>query len=154
MTDDPIRVLFVCWGNTARSIMAEAILRQLGGPAFEVSSAGIEPGSVNPLTIRALEAARIDTSGLRSKSVDEFRDGGFDYIVTVCDTARQACPVFPGDHEQLHWGYDDPAKATGTDEERYAVFERVMTQMATRIRLFIPAAMANPGRIAQPVTPA
>lgn len=143
MSDRPISVLFVCWGNSARSIMSEAILRQLGGPAFEVASAGIEPSVVNPLTIRALESARIDTTGLRSKSVDEFRDGGFDYVITVCDSARRSCPVFPGDHEQLHWGYDDPAAATGTEEERYAVFERVMAQIAARIRLFIPAALAD-----------
>ncbi len=143
MNVQPIRVLFVCWGNSARSIMAEAILRQFGGPAFEVASAGIEPSVVNPLTTRALEGARIDTSGLRSKSVDEFRHGGFDYVITVCDSARQSCPVFPGDHEQLHWGYDDPAAATGSDEERLAVFERVMAQIAARIRLFVPAALAD-----------
>ncbi len=140
MSERPIRVLFVCRGNSARSIMAEALLRQLGGPRFEVSSAGTEPSVVNPLTIRALEAAGIGTSGLRSKSVDEFRTASFDYVITVCDTARRACPTFPGDHERLHWGYDDPAEATGADDERYRTFERVMAEIAGRLRLFIPIA--------------
>ena len=92
----PIRVLFVCTGNSARSIMAEALLRQRGGAAFEVHSAGTEPKGVNPLTLRVLAEAGIDASCARSKSVDEFLGQPFDYVVTVCDQARQACPVFPG----------------------------------------------------------
>jgi arsenate reductase len=95
------------------------------------------------LTLRALEAARIDTNGLRSKSVTEYLGARFDYVVTVCDRAREACPLFPGKHESLHWGYDDPADATGTEQERLAVFERVMAEIAGRLRAFIPAAMAG-----------
>jgi len=154
VNDHPIRVLFVCTGNSARSQMAEAILRHLGGSAFEAHSAGTEPKGVNPLTIRVLEGARIDATGLRSKSVRQFLEERFDYVVTVCDRAREACPVFPGGHESLHWGFDDPAEATGTDEERLAVFERVMAEIAGRIRVFVPAAMADHGRMPHEATPA
>ena len=136
----PIRVLFVCTGNSARSVMAEALLRQHGGSAFEVHSAGTEPKGINPLTLRVLAAVGIDASWARSKSVDEFVGQSFDYVITVCDQARQSCPVFPGTHESLHWGYEDPAAAEGTDEERLAVFRRVLTQIGERINLFIPLA--------------
>jgi arsenate reductase len=137
----PIRVLFVCTGNSARSQMAEALLRQLGGPRFEPFSAGTEPKGVNPLTLRALAAAGIDASGARSKSVAEFLDEPFHYVVTVCDRARESCPLFPGSHEALHWGFDDPAEATGSEAERLAVFERVMAEIAWRLRTFIPIAL-------------
>ena len=144
----PIRVLFVCTGNSARSIMAEALLRRHGGDRFEVSSAGTDPRGVNPLTLRVLDEAGIDASGARSKSVDEFVDQRFDYVVTVCDQARQSCPVFPGVHESLHWGYEDPAEATGSEEERLAVFRRVFTALGERIQLFATvatrASQANP----------
>ena len=136
----PIRVLFVCTGNSARSIMAEALLRKHGGDRFEVSSAGTEPRGVNPLTLRVLDEAGIDASWARSKSVDEFLGDPFDFVITVCDQARQACPVFPGVHESLHWGYEDPAEATGTDEERLAVFRRVFTQLGERVQLFATVA--------------
>jgi arsenate reductase len=132
----PIRVLFVCTGNSARSIMAEALLRHHGGGRFEVFSAGTEPRGVNPLTLRVLEDAGIDTTGARSKSVTEYLGETFDYVVTVCDQARQVCPVFPGVHESLHWGYDDPAEAQGTEEERLAVFRRVFIQIGERVRQF------------------
>jgi arsenate reductase (thioredoxin) len=132
----PIRVLFVCTGNSARSIMAEALLRRHGGDRFEVFSAGTEPRGVNPLTLRVLGEAGIDASWARSKSVDEFLGQSFDYVVTVCDQARQVCPVFPGVHESLHWGYEDPAEATGSDEERLAVFRRVFIAMGERIAQF------------------
>jgi thioredoxin type arsenate reductase len=132
----PIRVLFVCTGNSARSIMAEASLRRYGGDRFEVFSAGTEPRGVNPLTLQVLSEAGIDASWARSKSVDEFLGQSFDYVVTVCDQARQVCPVFPGVHESLHWGYDDPAEATGTDEERLAVFRRVFIAMSERVLQF------------------
>ena len=133
---EPIRVLFVCTGNSARSVMAEALLRQHGGDAFEVHSAGTEPKGINPLTLRVLAEAGIDASWARSKSVDEFRGQSFDYVVTVCDQARQVCPVFPGVHESLHWGYEDPAAAEGSDEERLAVFRKVFIQLGERIRQF------------------
>jgi arsenate reductase (thioredoxin) len=134
--DDQIRVLFVCTGNSARSIMAEALLRHLGGGRFEVHSAGTEPRGVNPLTLRVLDEAGIDASGARSKSVNEYLGQAFDYVVTVCDEARQVCPVFPGVHESMHWGYEDPAEAEGTEEERLAVFRKVLTQIGERVRQF------------------
>lgn len=135
-TRPPVRVLFVCTGNSARSLMAEALLRQRGGDRFEVHSAGTEPKGVNPLTLRVLAEAGIDASWARSKSVAEYAGQSFDYVVTVCDQARQTCPVFPGVHESMHWGYEDPADATGTEEERLAVFRRVFTAMGERIAQF------------------
>jgi arsenate reductase len=133
----PLRVLFVCTGNSARSLMAEALLRRHGGDRFEVHSAGTDPRGVNPLTLRVLAESGIDASWARSKSVDEFRGQTFDYVVTVCDQARQVCPVFPGVHETLHWGYEDPAEATGSEEERLAVFRRVFLAMGERIAQFV-----------------
>jgi len=131
-----IRVLFVCTGNSARSIMAEALLRQHGGDRFEVHSAGTIPKGINPLTLRVLAEAGIDAPWARSKSVDEYLGQTFDYVITACDQARQVCPVFPGVHESLHWGYEDPAEATGSEDERLAVFRRVFVQMGERVRQF------------------
>ena len=145
----PIRVLFVCTGNSARSIMAEALLRHHGGDRFEVHSAGTVPRGVNPLTLRVLDEAGIDATGARSKSVNQYLGQTFDYVVTVCDEARQVCPVFPGVHESLHWGYEDPAEAVGTEEERLAVFRKVFIQIGERVRQFATvttrAARAAPG---------
>ena len=141
MSEPPIRVLFVCTGNSARSVMAEALLRHRGGPDFEVQSAGTEPRGINPLTLAALAEAGIDASWARSKSVTEYLGQRFDYVVTVCDQARQTCPVSPGVHESLHWGYEDPADATGTEAERLAVFRRVFIQLGERINQFIPLAL-------------
>jgi arsenate reductase len=141
---DPIRVLFVCTGNSARSVMAEALLRHHGGDRFEVHSAGTEPKGVNPLTRRILAEAGIDASFARSKSMTEFLGQRFDYVVTVCDQARQSCPVFPGVHESLHWGYEDPAEATGTEEERLAVFRKVFIQMAERVKQFAMVTQRQP----------
>jgi arsenate reductase (thioredoxin) len=132
----PISVLFVCTGNSARSIMAETLLRHHGGDRFVVSSAGTEPRGINPLTLRVLADAGIDATGVRSTSVNEYLGQEFDYVVTVCDEARQVCPVFPGVHESLHWGYEDPAEAEGTEEERLAVFRRVFIQIGERVRQF------------------
>lgn len=136
-----IRVLFVCTGNSARSQMAEAILRQIGRGAFETFSAGTDPRGVNPLTMRALANVGIDASAARSKSVTEFLGQSFDYVITVCDRARESCPVFPGGAESLHWGFDDPAEATGSESERLAVFERVLGEISARLRTFAPAAL-------------
>jgi arsenate reductase (thioredoxin) len=140
----PIRVLFVCTGNSARSVMAEALLRHHGGDRFEVYSAGTIPKGINPLTLRVLADAGIDASGARSKSVDEFLGQSFDYVVTVCDQARQVCPVFPGVHESLHWGYEDPAEGTGTEEERLAVYRRVFIQIGERVRQFATLTTRQP----------
>lgn len=141
MTDRPIRVLVVCTGNSARSLMAEGLIRQKGGSQFEVHSAGTEPRGINPLTQKILAEAGIDSSWARSKSVNEYLGQEFDYVITVCDEARQACPVFPGVHQSLHWGYEDPAEATGTEEERLAVFRRVFIQLGERINQFVPLAV-------------
>lgn len=141
VVEPPIRVLFVCTGNSARSQMAEYILRTLGGPNFEVYSAGTEPRGVDPLALRVLREAGIEPEGARSKSVDEFLGRGFDYVITVCDQARQVCPVFPGSDAALHWGYEDPAAAQGSEQERYLVFRRVFTQIGERIHQFLPIAL-------------
>jgi arsenate reductase len=141
VTDRPIRVLFVCTGNSARSVMAEALVRQKGGSNFEVHSAGTDPRGINPLTLKVLADAGIDASWARSKSVAEYLGQQFDYVVTVCDEARQVCPVFPGVHESLHWGCEDPAEATGTEDERLAVFRRVFIQLGERINQFVPLAL-------------
>ncbi len=141
MNAAPIRVLFVCTGNSARSQMAEAFLRREGGDRFEVFSAGTEARGVNPMTIRLLERLGFETTGLRSKSVDEFLGQRFDYVVTVCDRARENCPYFPGGGETIHWGFDDPAEAEGSEAERLAVFERVFGEISMRIRSFIPAVL-------------
>lgn len=140
MTDAPTRVLFVCTGNSARSVMAEALLRRHGADRFEVHSAGTEPKGINPLTLRVLAEAGIDASWARSKSVDEFLDQPFDHVITVCDQARQSCPVFPGVHETLHWDLEDPAAAQGDDDARMAVFRRVFSQLDERIAPFAAAA--------------
>jgi len=140
MPSAPIRVLFVCTGNSARSQIAEALLRDFGGDDFEVLSAGTEPKGVNPYTVRALGEIGIDWSAARAKSVGEFVGRPFDYVITVCDRARQACPVFPGEHNSLHWGLDDPAEVEGTDEQRLEAFRRTRMEVATRLRPFVELA--------------
>jgi arsenate reductase (thioredoxin) len=139
-TEPPIRVLVVCTGNSARSVIAEALIRRHGGDEFDVHSAGTEPKGINPLTERVLDEAGLDHSWARSKSVSEYLGQKFDYVITVCDEARQVCPVFPGVHESLHWGYEDPAAVEGTEEERLAVFRSTLTMMATRIQAFVTLA--------------
>jgi arsenate reductase len=146
MPATPIRILFVCTGNSARSQIAEALLAHRGGPDFEVHSAGTHPKGVNPFTIRVLADAGIDWSGARSKSVDEFAGQAFDYVITVCDRARRECPVFPGSHETLHWGLDDPADVEGSDEAKLAAFRRTVLDVSTRLRPFIEVAIRAAGR--------
>ena len=142
-------VLFVCTHNSARSVMGEALLRAKGGDDYAAYSAGTEPSEVRPLTLRVLEEAGIPTEGLRSKSVHEFMGREFDYVITVCDSARQNCPVFPGQGDRFHWGYDDPSAVEGTEEERLAAFRRVFTAISQRIDLFMNAtdkrSTADPG---------
>ncbi len=141
----PIRVLFVCTGNSARSQIAEAVLGRIGGDDFDVRSAGTEPKGVNPLTLRVLADEGIDWSAATSKSVQEFLGQPFDYVITVCDHARQACPVFPGTHESLHWGLEDPAEAEGGDAERLAAFRRTYAELDARITPFVRAAREAAG---------
>jgi arsenate reductase len=134
---DPIRVLFVCTGNSARSQIAEALLGDLGGSDFAAFSAGTLPHGVSPYSTLVLGEIGIDWSGARSKSVTEFLGRPFDYVITVCDRARQTCPVFPGKHESLHWDLDDPAEAQGTDAEKLEAFRRTRTEVAARLRPFV-----------------
>lgn len=117
--------------------MAEALLRDKGGDAYEACSAGTEVAQVRPQTLQVLSESGISTEGLRSKSVDEFMGRTFDYVITVCDSARQSCPVFPGEGARFHWGCDDPSAVAGTDEEQLAAFRRVFTAISQRIDLFM-----------------
>ncbi|MDQ3803927.1 MAG: arsenate reductase ArsC [Acidobacteriota bacterium] len=128
------RVLILCTGNSARSQMAEGLLRHSGGGRFEVFSAGTHPGRVRPEAVEAMREVGIDISGHRSKSVDEFAGREFDYVITVCDNARESCPVFPGKTGRIHWSFDDPAAAEGDDEARLAVFRRVRDEIKERLR--------------------
>ena len=143
----PIRVLFVCTGNSARSQIAEALLSDFGGADFEAFSAGTEPKGVNPYAVRVLDEIGIDWSGASSKSATDFIGQPFDYVITVCDRARQTCPVFPGNHNALHWGLDDPAEVEGTEEGKLEAFRRTRTEVATRLRPFVELARrARDGR--------
>jgi arsenate reductase len=142
---DPIRVLFVCTHNSARSQIAEALLRQYGGDDFEVHSAGTVATQVNPLAVRVLADAGIDWSAARSKTIDQFLDQRFDYVITVCDRARATCPVFPGSENTLHWGLDDPSEVVGTEAERLAAFRRTEVEISTRLRPFIEVALRAAG---------
>ena len=136
----PIRVLFLCTGNSARSIIGAALLRDMGGDAFEVHSAGTEPKGINPYTQRVLSAAGIDISGERSKNVSEFEGQAFDYVITVCDAAAERCPVFPGAPERIHLSFVDPAAVAGTDDEKLAAFRRTLREMQARLTTFVPVA--------------
>ncbi|HSL72463.1 MAG TPA: arsenate reductase ArsC [Longimicrobiales bacterium] len=143
----PIRVLFLCTGNSARSIFAESLLKSSGGDAFEVHSAGTDPKGINPLTVRVLEQDGFDTSGLHSKSMNEYLDQRFDYVITVCDRAAERCPVFPGDPERIHWSFADPAAVEGTDVVKIAAFQATLREMRRRISLFMQVALkAVPSR--------
>jgi arsenate reductase (thioredoxin) len=123
------RVLFVCTHNSARSQMAEGLLRTLGGDRYEVHSAGTEARGVNPLAIRAMAEIGIDISGHWSKTADGFVDPPADVVVTVCDSAKEACPWVPALRERIHHSFDDPSAALGTEEERLAVFSRVRDEI-------------------------
>ncbi|HEX8847029.1 MAG TPA: arsenate reductase ArsC [Pyrinomonadaceae bacterium] len=131
------RVLILCTGNSARSQMAEGLLRHMAGERFEVLSAGVEPSHVRSQAIEAMRERGIDISGHRSKSVDEFAGQEFDYVITVCDNARDRCPVFPGKTERIHWSFEDPATAAGNEEARLMVFRRVRDEIEDRLREFV-----------------
>jgi arsenate reductase (thioredoxin) len=131
------RVLFLCTHNSCRSQMAEGLLRNMAGDKFETFSAGINPTSVHPLAKKVLEEIGIDISGHYSKGIDEFLDKEFDYVVTVCDNARQTCPFFPGAHELLHWNLEDPAAAQGSEEEGLMVFRNIRDRIRENIRQLI-----------------
>jgi arsenate reductase len=129
MPEKPL-ALILCTGNSCRSQMAESVLRHKAGDLIRVESAGSKPsGFVHPLAIRAMEEIGIDISGHRSKHLDEFLDSKVHTVITVCGYADQACPIFPGIVKRYHWGFDDPAKATGNEEEVFAVFRRVRDEI-------------------------
>lgn len=130
------RILVLCTGNSARSQMGEGLFRHDGRGAYEVESAGTKPGHVRPEAIAVMKELGIDISGHRSKSVNEFEGQSFDYVVTVCDNARDNCPVFPAGTERIHWSFEDPAAVQGTEEERLAAFRRIRDQIQERVIQF------------------
>jgi arsenate reductase len=127
------RVLFLCTHNSARSQMAEGLLRQLAGNRFEAHSAGTEATHVRPLAVRAMDEVGVDISGQESKTLERYLREPFDYVITVCDDANEACPVFPGAKSRLHWSFEDPSRAEGSEEERLAVFRSVRDRIGERI---------------------
>lgn len=133
----PLRTLILCTGNSARSQMAEGLLRHDGGAAFEVHSAGTKPSLVRPEAIAALREVDIDITSHWSKSVNDFAGQEFDYVITVCDNAKENCPYFPAKTRRIHFSFDDPAAVTGTDEERLAEFRRVRDEIRTWLAGFI-----------------
>lgn len=130
------RVLVLCTGNSARSQMGEGLFRAEGGAGVELFSAGTKPGSVRPEAITVMKEIGIDISGHRSKSVDEFAGQSFDYVVTVCDNARDSCPVFPAGTERIHWSFEDPAAVEGSEGERLSAFRRIRDQIRERVKAF------------------
>ncbi|HEX2860686.1 MAG TPA: arsenate reductase ArsC [Lacunisphaera sp.] len=138
MKNPPHRVLILCTGNSARSVLAEYLLREKSRGRFAVESAGSHPtGRVNPLAVRVLrEKYGLEAGAARSKSWDEFRGTEFDLVITVCDHARETCPVWPGRPVLAHWGSPDPAAAQGSEEEKYRAFVNVASQIARRVELF------------------
>lgn len=149
----PIRVLFLCTGNSARSQIAEAWLRKHGEGLFEAYSAGVHPKGLNPLTVKIMQESGIDVSHHLSKSVDEFRGQSFDYVITVCDQANEECPIFPDDHQRIHWSIEDPAAAEGTEAQRLAVFRRIANELSNRIALFVNVNRRDAlKRMATPIT--
>ncbi len=143
-----MKVLFLCTGNSARSILAEYLLRKIAPTRFESYSAGSQPrGEVNPLAVRVLkDCYDIDASGAESKSWDRFREMRFDFVITVCDNAKESCPIFPNQPVVLHWSLEDPAAVEGTEEEKYEAFKATALEIHRRLDLFLatPAGASAP----------
>ena len=134
------RVLFVCVHNSARSQMAEAFLKKYGGDRFEVESAGLEPGKLNPIVVEVMKEAGIDISQNKTKSVFDFYKQGklYDYVVTVCDESQsERCPIFPGIAQKLHWGFPDPSRFEGTDKEKLEKTSKVRDQIRQKIKEWV-----------------
>lgn len=131
------RVLILCTGNSARSQIAEGMFRHEAGDRYEVLSAGTKPTQIRPEAIAVMNEIGIDISGHRSKSVNEFTGQGFDYVITVCDNAKESCPVFPGKTQRLHWPFEDPAAVQGSEDVRKAAFRKVRDQLHGRIMAFL-----------------
>jgi protein-tyrosine-phosphatase len=152
MSDKVFNVLFLCTGNSARSILAEVLLNNLGRGYFKAYSAGSHPaGQVNPFAIELLEKSRLPTEGLRSKSWEEFAATGapqLDFVFTVCDKAAgEVCPVWPGQPMTAHWGIEDPAAVQGGDEDKHKAFQNALTQLHRRISLFVSLPMDKLDRL-------
>lgn len=132
-----VRILVLCTHNSARSQMAEALLRSYGNGRFLVHSAGTEATRVNPLAVEAMRELGMDISGARSKHLDEFMEQEFEYVITVCDSAAESCPMFPGRAERIHWSFPDPSAAKGSDEERLETFRTVRDDIAQQIHKWV-----------------
>ena len=138
MAEHRLRVLFLCTGNSARSQMAEAILRQMSHGAIDVESAGSNPEpDIHPMARDALSRIGIDVGHQQPKSWNRFVDESFDYVITVCDRSAERCPVFPGDPEQIHWSLEDPAAVAGSAEYRQRAFDHVANQLVNRLRIWL-----------------
>jgi len=137
LSSSPIRVLFLCTHNSARSQMAEGLLRELGRNKVEVFSAGSEPTSIHPLAIKVMTGRGIDLRMHRSKHLEEFFGQNFDYVITVCDRVREACPIFPGDPEQIHWSFPDPVAVEGNLKSRESSFENTARELTVRIQYLL-----------------
>ena len=141
--NDKNRVLILCTGNSARSQMAEGLLRHDAGERFDVESAGTKASFVRPEAIPVMRELGIDISGHRSKSVDEFAGKHFDYVITVCDNAKESCPVFPATTQRIHWSFPDPAAVEGSEAARLAAFRQARDAIRTRLREFVRANSAS-----------
>ncbi|HYM61421.1 MAG TPA: arsenate reductase ArsC [Thermoanaerobaculia bacterium] len=133
----PIKVLFLCTGNSCRSQMAEGLLRDVAGDRFDVFSAGTDPVAINPGAVEVMREKGIDLSHQRSKGVELFLGQHFPYVITVCDSANERCPIFPGVVTRLHWSFEDPAHAAGSAAERLAVFRRVRDEIEASVLRFV-----------------
>jgi len=139
-----VRVLILCTGNSARSQMAEGLLRHDAGAAIKVFSAGTKPTQVRPEAVAVMREAGIDISGQRSKSVDEFEGQDFDFVITVCDNAKQSCPIYPAKTKRIHWSIEDPAAVQGSEEERLAAFRRIRDELRLRLQRFAETEAEKP----------
>jgi arsenate reductase (thioredoxin) len=132
-----VRILVLCTHNSARSQMAEALLRSYGNGRFKVVSAGTEATRVNPFAVEAMHEIGVDISGARSKHLDTFIEDEFEYVITVCDSAAESCPMFPGRAERIHWSFPDPSAASGSDEDKLSVFRHVRDDIAEQIHKWV-----------------
>jgi arsenate reductase (thioredoxin) len=146
VSDRKIRMLFICTGNSARSQMAEGLARALGDGRVDCFSAGTDPKPIHPLAVRVMDEAGVDISAQTSKGLGRFLDEDFDYVISVCARAAETCPAWPASREQIRWHFDDPAAATGSDEEQIRVFRRVRNEIQQRLSL-MPLAAKVPVRL-------
>ncbi len=134
---DKVRIIVICTGNSCRSQMAEGFFRLLGGDNIIVRSAGVSPGGVNPRAVEAMQEVGIDISGHTSDSLTDYLNESFDYVITVCDNAQKNCPVFPGGGKHIHWPFEDPHDATGTDDDVMGIFRKVRDQIQTKVQAWL-----------------